>query len=135
MATIEMKKYGYASRAAFLRDENPTLEAMNAMAQDEEWAVQKSVLLHPKCPIEIRDAFSKSPIWYMRLVAFFATKAPEGYWKKAEGDPSVHVRAAFKRKYEWEILTPEEKEADYRKRLLEHEARVLQLDQLRNGAA
>jgi hypothetical protein len=126
---IDLKKYGYASRSAFLRDESPADLVFAEMAVSGDWAIEKSVLLHPKCPIEIRDTFAKDPIWYKRLVAFFATKGPEGYWKKAEGDPSIHIRAAFKRAFDWEVLSPEEKDAEMKRRIDEHNAMMQRVAQ------
>jgi hypothetical protein len=93
----DLSKYGYKSRAAFLRDVKPHRDTFFAIALDESWPIKKSVLLHPGCPIEIRDRFAKDPIWYVRLVAIFATKAPEGYIDKAAADPDKRVQNAYAR--------------------------------------
>ena len=132
MSTVDLKQYGYASRAAFLRDAAPSPETFQAMAASDDWRVQKSTLLHPACPIEIRSAFSRDPIWYKRLVAIFATKAPADFWRMAEGDPDKRVQAVYKRKFDWESLTPEQKEADYQARLKEYNDRQAELERIRN---
>lgn len=94
---IDLKRFGYKSRAAFLRDENPSIETIYLMSGSLDWRIQKSVLLHKKCPIETREMFANNPVWYKRFVALFSNNAPEGFWKKAENDINANVRNAFKR--------------------------------------
>ncbi len=97
-----MNKYGYNSRAAFLRDPNPSEDVMRQIIAENDWFFVKGVLKHPKCPIDIRDKYAKDPIWYIRIVALFATKAPEGYWHRAKDDVDSRVRRAYDHMVKWE---------------------------------
>jgi hypothetical protein len=92
-----MNKYGYNSRAAFLRDPNPREGIMRQIVAEDDWFFVKGVLKHPKCPIDIRDKYAADPIWYKRIVAFFATKAPSGYVHKAANDPDKRIQRAYQR--------------------------------------
>jgi len=93
---INLSDFGYKSRAAFLRDPSPSLEIMQEMAANERWDIQKSVLLHAACPLDIREQFIKDPIWYKRFVAFFATKAPENFFHRAADDLHPVIQKAYK---------------------------------------
>lgn len=93
---INLLDFGYKSRAAFLRDPAPSPEVMRKMVNQDRWDVQKSVLLHPACPIDIREEFIRDPIWYKRFVAFFATKAPENFFHRAADDIHPVIAKAYK---------------------------------------
>lgn len=93
---IDLKEFGYRSRAAFLRDESPTLETFERMANHEAWSVQKSTLLHPKCPIEIRERFAKDKEWYKRFTAYFTNVAPKGFFKNAATDSHYYIQGVYK---------------------------------------
>lgn len=51
---IDLTKYGYKSRAAFLRD-TPSMQTFIDISNDSNWGIAKSVLLHKHCPIDILD--------------------------------------------------------------------------------
>lgn len=92
-----MNKHGYNSRAAFLRDPNPSEAIMRQIVAEDDWFFVKGVLKHPACPIDIRDKYAQDPVWYKRIVAIFATKAPDGYLHKAATDPDKRIQRAYKR--------------------------------------
>jgi hypothetical protein len=88
-------KYGYRSRRQFLLARSVNPDVFENMARDHWW-FQKSALLHPECPSHIRDWFSRDPVWYKRLVAYFATKGPEGYWSKSANDPDKRIQRIYR---------------------------------------
>lgn len=92
-----LSKYGYPSRAAFLRDRNIPPAKFNAIADDADWSVAKSVLKHVDCPLDIRDSLAASPIWYVRYCAMFSSAAPFGYYHKAKNDPHKLIQNVYKR--------------------------------------
>lgn len=92
---IPLNEFGYRSRAAFLRDESPSPSVFEAMSRSEFWCVQKSVLLHEKCPIEIRERFAKDRDWYKRFVAYFTKNAPKDFWRKAETDSHYYIQRVY----------------------------------------
>ena len=91
---ISFAKYGYRSAAAFLRA-SPSKEVIEAVAADECWAIAKRALLHKDCPLDLREKFRNSSLWYKRFVAIFATKAPPGFILYALKDSDKRVRRAY----------------------------------------
>jgi len=87
--------YGYNSRNHFLNSRGVRPDVFERMARDEWW-YQKSALLHPECPLHIRKWFSQDPIWYKRLVAYFATKGPNGYWSNAANDTDKRIQRIYR---------------------------------------
>lgn len=91
---IDMSQYGYRSAAAFLRDQNIPRSTFDSIILDKSWPIVKRALLHKECPMDIREQFRQSPIWYKRFVAIFAKSAPAGYSSYALIDKEPKVRAA-----------------------------------------
>ena len=91
---IDMSKYGFKHRSAFLT-------ATTSASGDRE-CLKRSRLedrqtcpLHPECPLILRDKFASDPIWYKRVVAYFATKAPKDYYLRAANETDKRIRRFF----------------------------------------
>jgi len=91
---VDMSKYGYRSAAAFLKDRNVSRQTFGLIA-GQNWYIAKRVLKHPDCPIDIRDRFRQSSVWYERITAIFAGKTPVSYRQHAVLDPDKRVRAFY----------------------------------------
>ena len=97
---IDMSKYGFKHRSAFLKATQIAPSTFEAVAADPDWKIAKLVLLHSDCPLELRDRFAQDPIWYKRVVAYFATKAPKDYYLKAGKETDKRIRRFFLRTLE-----------------------------------
>src|SRR5271165_4523335 len=91
---VDMSKYGYRSAAAFIRDRNVSRQTFDQVAADS-WVIAKRVLKHPDCPIDIRDRFRQSTVWYERVTAIFAGGTPGSYKRHAQHDVDKRVRAFY----------------------------------------
>ena len=94
-----LEKFGYPSVAAFHRDRNVSRRIFDEIASAWSWNVCKHVLKHPDCPIDIRDRFTLSQIWYVRYVAYFAKCAPANYWRRAVHDQDKRIQNAYKAEF------------------------------------
>lgn len=101
MSRVNLTRFGYNSRAAFLRDVSPPVETITAISMSDSWSEAKSVLLHKACPLEIRERFAADPIWYKRITAIFAPAAPDWYVHKAKDDKDIRVRRAYVKHMEY----------------------------------
>lgn len=97
---IDMSKYGFKNRTAFLKAINVPATTIEAVASDSDWKIAKLALLHPECSLALRDRFAADPIWYKRTVAYFATKAPKDYYLKAGVETDKRIRRFFLRTLE-----------------------------------
>jgi hypothetical protein len=87
--------YGYRSRRQFLMARNVMHLTFERMARDSSWWYQKSALLHPECPLHIREWFANDPVWYKRFVAYFATKGPTEFWERAVYENDKRIQRAY----------------------------------------
>jgi hypothetical protein len=60
----------------------------------ESWAEIKQILKHKDCPKALIEHYTKSDIWYERLVAFCTKKYRKEMFEQAIRDPKSTVRAA-----------------------------------------
>lgn len=93
---IDLTEFGFNSRAHFLRTSNVPQETFYKMVFSD-WEAQKAALLHRECPLDVRQIMTKHPIWYKRLVAYFATKGPENFWQLSKADPDKRIKNIYNR--------------------------------------
>ena len=98
---IDMSKYGFKHRSAFLKATQVPPAVIESVSNDPDWKIAKLALLHPECPLIIRDKFAQDPIWYKRVVAYFATKAPKDYYLQAAKETDKRIRRFFLRTMEY----------------------------------
>ncbi len=97
---IDMSKYGFKHRSAFLKATQVPPQVIENVSNDADWHIAKLALLHPECPLALRDKFASDPIWYKRTVAYFATKAPKDYYLRAGAETDKRIRRFFLRTLE-----------------------------------
>lgn len=59
-----------------------------------EWGLIKKFLRNESMPIEIREYYMQSDIWYVRLAAFLSASVRKKYFTRALKDPDHRVRLA-----------------------------------------
>lgn len=92
---ISFAKYGFKHQSAFRNARGVSEDVFDAMMTSNDWKLRKQALLHPDCPLRIRDHVRLNGVWYQRIVALMAKAAPANYWRHATSDPDKRVRNTY----------------------------------------
>lgn len=90
----ELESFGYKSISSFLRDIN---KEKFIEIEKSGWKKTRFLLKHIDCPIEIREKYILSPIWYQRYVAYFAKNAPYLFFEQAKNDPDKRIKHVYEK--------------------------------------